>query len=133
MAGPNNNASPENAADFADRASASSARIWGEAELTGSCGDGIRMRVALQDEILVEIAAHTKGCTYTDASASAVIRLAKGRSLDEVLHLTPEEVCAVVGDVPDDHFHCARLALNTLGEAVIAAFGAGNSCHANTE
>lgn len=82
------------------------------------------MRVALRDEILVEIAAHTKGCAYTDACASAVMHLAKGRSLDEVLHLTPEEVSHAAGGLPEDHLHCARLALNTLGEAVIAAFSA---------
>ena len=44
--------------------------------------------------------------------------LAKGRDLDQALELGPEEVVAALGGLPKDHMHCARLAVNTLGEAI---------------
>jgi nitrogen fixation NifU-like protein len=50
--------------------------------------------------------------------ASAVSELARGRDLDHALELDPREVVAALGGLPEDHMHCARLAVNTLGEAI---------------
>jgi len=44
--------------------------------------------------------------------------LAQGRSLEEALQLEPEDVAKAFGGLPEDHRHCARLAVNTLGEAI---------------
>jgi nitrogen fixation NifU-like protein len=58
------------------------------------------------------------GCVYTLVCASAMSELAKGRDLDQALELDPEEVVAALGGLPKDHMYCARLAVNTLGEAI---------------
>ncbi len=50
--------------------------------------------------------------------ASAMSELAKGRDLDHALELEPQEVVTALGGLPEDHMHCARLAVNTLGEAI---------------
>ena len=44
--------------------------------------------------------------------------LVKGKSLDEVLYFEPDDIVANLGGLPEDHMHCARLAVNTLGEAI---------------
>jgi NifU-like protein involved in Fe-S cluster formation len=44
--------------------------------------------------------------------------LAKGRTIDDALQLQPEDVVKELEGLPDDHMHCARLAINTLGEAI---------------
>jgi nitrogen fixation NifU-like protein len=44
--------------------------------------------------------------------------LAVGKTLDEALQLQPEDVERELGGLPVDHRHCARLAVNTLGEAI---------------
>ena len=44
--------------------------------------------------------------------------LVKGMDLDDALYLEPDEIASALGGLPDDHMHCARLAVNTLGEAI---------------
>jgi nitrogen fixation NifU-like protein len=44
--------------------------------------------------------------------------LASGRSVNDALKLQPEDVVEELEGLPDDHLHCARLAVNTLGEAI---------------
>lgn len=84
----------------------------------GSCGDKIRVELNVRDGILTEVKHTPQGCVYTAACASAMSVLATGRSLDEGLKLQPEDVVDELGGLPDDHLHCARLAINTLGEAI---------------
>jgi hypothetical protein len=44
--------------------------------------------------------------------------LAKGKTINDALWLEPEDVAREVGGLPENHMHCARLALNVLGEAI---------------
>jgi nitrogen fixation NifU-like protein len=90
----------------------------GRAELTGACGDSIGVQLAVRDGVLEQVAVQPRGCAYTLACASAVSVLARGRTLDAALELGPEDVMAELGGLPADHAHCARLAVNTLGEAI---------------
>lgn len=48
--------------------------------------------------------------------------LATGRSLEEALQLQPEDVVNELEGLPEDHWHCARLAVNTLGNAIAEYF-----------
>lgn len=90
----------------------------GRAELTGKCGDSIAVQIGVRDWVLEEVAVLPKGCVYTLACASAMSALVRGRTLEHALDLTPEDVAADLGGLPADHMHCARLAVNTLGEAI---------------
>jgi len=90
----------------------------GRAEMIGQCGDSIGVEIEVQDGIVREIGVQPHGCGYTTACASAMSSLVKGRSLDDALWLEPDEVAAELGGLPEDHLHCARLAVNTLGEAI---------------
>lgn len=90
----------------------------GRSELTGQCGDSIGVHILVREGVLEQVAVQPRGCAYTLACASAVSVLARGRTLDEALELAPEDVMAELGGLPEDHAHCARLAVNTLGEAI---------------
>ncbi len=90
----------------------------GRAEMTGQCGDSIGVQIVVRDGKLAQVAVQPRGCAYTLACASAVSVLARGRTLDAALELSPEDVMAELGGLPADHAHCARLAVNTLGEAI---------------
>jgi nitrogen fixation protein NifU and related proteins len=84
----------------------------------GSCGDKIKVDLVVTDDILKKVNCVPEGCVYTVACASAMSVLATGRSLEQALKLQPENVVHELGGLPEDHLHCARLAINTLGEAV---------------
>lgn len=60
----------------------------------------------------------TDGCGASIACGAAATRLAEGKTLEEVARLTPPQVEIAVGNLTDDHKHCAVLALKALCGAV---------------
>lgn len=89
-----------------------------EATAVGACGDAIHVCLQIEDDRIVGIQAIPNGCVYTVACASAVSALANGTHIEETLELQPDQVAAALGGLPEDHQHCARLAVNTVGEAI---------------
>ena len=90
----------------------------GQAKGIGTCGDSMEIFLTVRDNRIKEIKHTPNGCAFTVACASAVTKLAKGHALKDCLKLTPEDVADELGGLPDDHRHCAVLAVNTLGEAL---------------
>ena len=84
----------------------------------GSCGDRIKVDIIVKNDILETVKCVPEGCVYTVACASAMSVLAMGCGIDQALKLQPEDVSNELGELPADHLHCARLAINTLGEAI---------------
>jgi len=72
----------------------------------------------IESGAIADIKVFPQGCVYTLVCASAMSELAKGRDLEQALELEPHHVADALGGLPEDHLHCARLAVNTLGEAV---------------
>jgi nitrogen fixation NifU-like protein len=90
----------------------------GTAKGVGTCGDSVEIFLFVNGREIKEIKHVPNGCVYTIACASAVTALVRGRPLDEALKVTPEDVAKELGGLPEDHQHCAALAVNTLGEAI---------------
>jgi nitrogen fixation protein NifU and related proteins len=84
----------------------------------GKCGDSIEVSLRVEAGNIADIKVYPRGCIYTLVCASAMSEMAKGRGLEKALELGPEDVAAALGGLPEDHLHCARLAINTLGEAI---------------
>lgn len=89
-----------------------------QAKVRGSCGDSIDMQLRLAEDIIQEGRFTTDGCGATIACGGMIIQLAQGNSLAEALEITPEDVIAALGGLPKDHEHCAKLAVNTLRQAI---------------
>lgn len=90
----------------------------GQARAVGSCGDWIQVALRVRDEVITEVRVKPQGCVYTTVCASAVGEMALGLRLEQALELTPQDLERSLGGLPADHLHCARLAVNTLGEAI---------------
>lgn len=88
------------------------------AKVLGICGDSLEVSLIIEDDKISDINYLPYGCVHTIACASAMSELAKGRSLEQALELGPEEIEAELGGLPETHKHCARLAVNALGEAI---------------
>jgi nitrogen fixation NifU-like protein len=93
-------------------------RPSGHALGVGQCGDSIEVTLRVADERITDIRYQPRGCAFTIACASAMSELARNRTLDQALEITPQDVETELGGLPEDHLHCARLAVNTLGEAI---------------
>ena len=84
----------------------------------GSCGDRLRVDLRIRKGILEEVQCNPQGCVYTQACGNALCKLAQGRTIEAALQIQPEDVALELECLPQDHMHCARLAVNTLGEAI---------------
>jgi len=90
----------------------------GRAVGVGQCGDSVEVTLQVNGERIIDIRHLPRGCAFTIACASAMTELARNRTLEQALEITPQEVEAELGGLPENHLHCARLAVNTLGEAI---------------
>jgi nitrogen fixation NifU-like protein len=90
----------------------------GQATGVGVCGDSVQVGLEVADGVISRVRAEPHGCIYTVACASALAGLAQGLTLEQALEIEPQAVVAELGGLPEDHLHCARLVVNTLGEAV---------------
>jgi len=90
----------------------------GRALGVGQCGDSVEVMLTVIDKRIADIRCQPRGCAFTIACASAMSELACHRTLEDALEISPQDVEAELGGLPEDHLHCARLAVNTLGEAI---------------
>jgi nitrogen fixation protein NifU and related proteins len=94
----------------------------GRAVGVGSCGDSIEIELRLEGrDDRRNRSCSSRMCIHRGLRLRCEL-LAKGRSLDSALLLQPEDVERELGGLPEDHRHCARLAVNTLGEAIADAY-----------
>jgi nitrogen fixation NifU-like protein len=82
--------------------------------ITGVCGDTIEIYLVVRDGKISDIRFMTDGCGATITCASYVTRTAKGKSLEEALRIKPEDVDEYFEGLPEEHKHCAKLAVITL-------------------
>ncbi|MCP4610851.1 MAG: iron-sulfur cluster assembly scaffold protein [Planctomycetes bacterium] len=86
--------------------------------VTGVCGDTIEIYLVVRDGKINDISFMTDGCGATITCASYVTRMARGKSLEEALRIKPEDVDKYFEGLPEDHKHCAKLAVMTLTAAI---------------
>jgi nitrogen fixation NifU-like protein len=89
------------------------------------CGDvmWLYIKVERDDEdrdVITDISWETFGCTAAIATSSMVSDLAKGRTIDEAITLTNQDVAKELGGLPPVKMHCSALAADALNEAIYA-------------
>ncbi len=90
----------------------------GFARVTGPCGDTIEICLNIRDDIIKDVSFHTDGCSYTIACAYIVTEIIKGIHITEAFKVDQDKIIDKIGDLPEDHKHCALLASNTLKKAL---------------
>jgi nitrogen fixation NifU-like protein len=69
-------------------------------------------------DVITDISWETFGCTAAIATSSMVSDLAKGRTLEEAIALTNQDVATELGGLPPVKMHCSALAADALNEAI---------------
>jgi nitrogen fixation NifU-like protein len=82
--------------------------------ITGVCGDTVEMSLTVRDERVHDVKFATDGCGATVACANYVARTAQGKSIEEALRIDPDDVDRYFEGLPEEHKHCAKLAVITL-------------------
>jgi len=86
--------------------------------IKGLCGDEMEFYLVIKNDIIIEVKFYTEGCAYTIACGEVVARNAEGVSLIDTLAISPKQVIDILCEIPQDHKHCAILAVSTLYRAI---------------
>ena len=82
------------------------------------CGDVMSIYIKVNDDKIADIKFKTFGCGAAIATTSMTTELAKGKTLDEALEITRQDVADELGGLPPVKMHCSNLAADALHEAI---------------
>jgi nitrogen fixation NifU-like protein len=100
-------------------------------ELTGPCGDTMKVYLKLEEGRIQDAKIQVLGCPGAVASAMVAMDLAKGKTVEEALAIKDRDIFRILEDLPDQKLHCVRLAVKTLEKALKEC--AGNSTAKDAE
>jgi nitrogen fixation NifU-like protein len=88
------------------------------------CGDIIEMQLKIKEGKIYDLRFKGRGCAISQASASMLTELAKGKSLEEVKALGKTDILDMLGiDPGPTRIKCALLGLKVMKLAVYAYLG----------
>ena len=82
------------------------------------CGDIMKIYLKVEDNRIVDIKFKTFGCGAAIAVSSMISEMAKGKTLDEALKITNQDVAKELGGLPGNKMHCSNLGAEALHAAI---------------
>jgi len=82
------------------------------------CGDMMTFYIKVKDNHLDDVKFKTFGCGAAIAVSSMVSEMAKGKTLEEALKITPKLVADELEGLPKQKFHCSNLGAQALTKAI---------------
>lgn len=82
------------------------------------CGDLMEMYIKVENDIIKDIKFKTFGCGSAIATSSMVTELAIGKTVDEALKITRNDVANELDGLPPQKMHCSNLAADALHAAI---------------
>lgn len=78
----------------------------------------MKIYITVEDEVITNAMFQTFGCVAAIACTSVATRLMIGKSVEEVLNITAEDILSELGDLPENKMHCVYLAEETAKDAI---------------
>jgi len=87
------------------------------------CGDVMSLYIKVKKnrqgkEVIDAVKFKTYGCAAAIATSSVITDLVKGKTIDEALTISKENIVDVLKGLPPIKIHCSILAIDALGEAI---------------
>ncbi len=83
-----------------------------------ACGDIMKISLKIREGRIEDARFKTFGCGSAIASSSMATELIKGRTIEEALNFTNQEVVQALGGLPPVKIHCSVLAEEALKAAL---------------
>ncbi len=94
-------------------------------DVNPSCGDVIEIQMRIADGKITEAKFNGKGCAISQAAVSMLCENIEGKSLEEVIAMSREEMLGLLGvEVSGMRSKCALLGFKVAKMALIEKFGA---------
>lgn len=94
----------------------------------GDCGDTVEFFLKGNRDKIKSVSFVVQGCMNTIACSNTVVDFAQGKSSEEAWDITPEQVIDFLETLPEDHHHCAELAVGAFYLA-LADMTSGKPCY----
>lgn len=94
-------------------------------ELTGPCGDTMKIYLKLENGRIEDAKIQVLGCPGAVASAMVAMELATGKTIEEAQNIRDRDIFRILEALPDQKQHCIRLAVKTLQKA-LDEYGSNN-------
>lgn len=82
------------------------------------CGDMMAFYIKVNDDRIKDVKFKTFGCGAAIAVSSMVSEMAMGKTLDEVMAITPTSVAEKLEGLPKQKLHCSNLGAQALHKAI---------------
>lgn len=82
------------------------------------CGDVMKIFLKIKNERIEDIKFQTYGCIGAIASSDVMCKLAKGKTIEQALKITHQEIVDELGGMPALKIHCSVLGTQALRKAI---------------
>lgn len=82
------------------------------------CGDSLTMYIKVVDGFIDNISFLIHGCAAAIATGSMTTELAKGKTIDEAIKITKNDILESLGGLPENKKHYSNFGLNALRSAI---------------
>ncbi len=82
------------------------------------CGDMMKLFIKVKDNRIEEAKFQTFGCGAAIAVSSMITEMIKGKTLEEAMAISKEQVASALGGLPPQKMHCSNLGADALRKAI---------------
>jgi len=86
--------------------------------IKGPCSDTMKITLKIENGKIKDARFWTDGCGATLAAGNMLIKMVKGKTLQEANNVNPKQLIDTLEGLPKEHIHCALLAVNTLHKSI---------------